>query len=154
MQERASRDFVLKKIRKALLVKNESEVQAVDFDADVYASEEGELLEIFAGNFENNKESENFIKLLLALPKKELTNKLKETIKNLIEEIIGAPLSTKNDLDKNFQDMGIDSLMLIDIRNKLQILFKPKNLRLYLYAWAWKGNPWLRHYQLQRSQTP
>src|SRR5688500_19603054 len=56
MQERSSRDFVLKKVRQALLQKNEAEPQQpIDLDSDVFALEEGELIEIFSANFLANK---------------------------------------------------------------------------------------------------
>ena len=49
-----SREKILKKIRKALLVKGEPYAANVDMDTDVHVPEDGEPLEVFAGNFTRN----------------------------------------------------------------------------------------------------
>jgi L-lactate dehydrogenase complex protein LldG len=51
MGERSAKDRVLKNVRKALLQKGDAYPQHIDLDSDVFAKEDGDLIEAFSGNF-------------------------------------------------------------------------------------------------------
>lgn len=51
MGERSAKDRVLKNVRKALLHKDDAYPAHIDLESDVFAKEDGDLIESFSGNF-------------------------------------------------------------------------------------------------------
>ncbi|MDQ3072501.1 MAG: LUD domain-containing protein [Bacteroidota bacterium] len=54
MKESSSKEKILKRVRKALLQKSETNTTAIDWESDVFTKEEGTTLEVFAANFVKN----------------------------------------------------------------------------------------------------
>ena len=51
MGERSAKDRILKNVRKALLQKGDAYPAHIDLESDVFAKEDGDLIESFSGNF-------------------------------------------------------------------------------------------------------
>jgi len=72
------------------------------------------------------RESATWVKHLLSLQPKQRTQFLTETIQQEVARILSLPDARKIHLDKSLQEFGMDSLMAVELRNKLSALIGKK----------------------------